>query len=117
MDRARQTSNEPGQLSHKTVADMSDEQLLELFLSMPAASRDQQFIDTARAAEMAGVSRRTIQIWAECRLIRALRIGKRYRVSLVTLREYLRTELSARPQSGETSKRLKGNGSHASAQE
>lgn len=73
---------------------MTDEELLDLFLRMPIRIRDQQFIDTAKAAEIAGVTQRTIQIWIECRLIRAIRIRKRYRVNRDTLIDYLKRQLA-----------------------
>jgi excisionase family DNA binding protein len=64
-------------------------ELLNLYLATPHKQREEQFVSTARAAEIAGVSRRTIQSWIDCGDLSAIRIGKTYRVSLDSLREFL----------------------------
>jgi excisionase family DNA binding protein len=66
------------------------ESLLELFLRLSVTERGAEFVGTDRAAELLGVSRRTIQLWIELGVIRAVRIGKRYEVSLSSVRDYLR---------------------------
>ena len=65
-------------------------ELLDLYLAAPVKQREEQFLGTARAAEIAGVSQRTIQFWIDSGALPAIRIGKNYRVSLDSLREYLR---------------------------
>jgi excisionase family DNA binding protein len=63
--------------------------LVDLYLSAPTKQRDEQFVSTARAAEIAGLSQRTIQFWIDSGALLAIRIGKNYRVSRDSLREYL----------------------------
>ncbi len=63
--------------------------LLQLYLATPRRQRGEQFVSTARAAEVAGVSRRTIQSWIDCGDLSAIRIGKRYKVSRDSFREFL----------------------------
>lgn len=64
-------------------------ELLNLYLATPQKQRDEQFVSTARAAEIAGVSRRTIQLWIDCGDLSAIRIRKCYRVSRASFREFL----------------------------
>ncbi len=63
--------------------------LLDLYLATPNKQRDEQFLSTADAAEIAGISQRTIQFWIDSGALSAIRIGKNYRVSRDSLREYL----------------------------
>jgi excisionase family DNA binding protein len=65
------------------------EALVDSFFSLSPRERQIQFATTSRAAEIAGVSRRTIQLWIEVGAIQAVRVGKRYQVSLFSLRSYL----------------------------
>lgn len=65
--------------------------LLDLYLSLPKKQRDKQFAGTLRAAEIAGVAQRTIQLWVECGMIRAVCVGRKYQVNLDSLWEYLRS--------------------------
>jgi excisionase family DNA binding protein len=64
-------------------------QLLELYLSTPSNQRDKKFVSTSRAAELAGVCNRTIQIWIDQGDLSAIRVGRNYKVSLDSLREYM----------------------------
>ncbi|HMB53825.1 MAG TPA: helix-turn-helix domain-containing protein [Thermoanaerobaculia bacterium] len=64
-------------------------ELIDAYLELPPPVRERRFLDTARAAELVGVSRRTIQLWIDCGAIRALRVGRRHMVLLSTLRSYL----------------------------
>lgn len=64
---------------------------LDLYLSLPKKQRDEQFAGTLRAAEMAGLSQRTIQLWIECGKIRAVCVGRKYQVNLDSLLEHLRS--------------------------
>jgi excisionase family DNA binding protein len=64
--------------------------MLDLYLATPDKQRDEQFVSTARAAEIAGLSQRTIEFWIDSGALFAIRIGKNYRVSRDSLREYLR---------------------------
>ena len=63
--------------------------LLDLYLATPNKQRDEQFLSTACAAEIAGLSQRTIQFWIDSGALSAIRIGKNFRVSRDSLREYL----------------------------
>jgi excisionase family DNA binding protein len=68
-------------------------ELLNLYLVSTYEQREKHFADTSRAAEIAGVSRRTIQLWIEIGMLPALRIGRNYKVSVDSLCEYLRSQL------------------------
>jgi excisionase family DNA binding protein len=67
----------------------SKDDLLKLFLSLPRPERLDRFADTARTAEIVGMSRRTIQLWIELGQIRAVRVGKKYQVHLDSVHGYL----------------------------
>jgi excisionase family DNA binding protein len=73
--------------------DPSHAELLTLYLAATVKQREAHFADTARAAEIAGLSRRTIQLWIDIGLLQALRIGRNYRVSLDSLRGYLESQI------------------------
>ncbi|MEK6288513.1 MAG: helix-turn-helix domain-containing protein [Acidobacteriota bacterium] len=64
-------------------------ELLDLYLATPGKQREEQFVSTARAAEIAGLSQRTIQVWIDSGALPAIRIGKNYRVRRVSLHQYL----------------------------
>ena len=64
--------------------------LLLTYLSLPINDRKKRFATTAYAADITGLSRRTIQLWIEIGAIDAVHIGKRYEVDINSLIEYLR---------------------------
>jgi excisionase family DNA binding protein len=68
--------------------------LLQVYLSCSRKERIQRFIDTRSAAELTGLSRRTIQWWIELGLIEAVRIGRRYQIDRSSLLSYLSTASS-----------------------
>jgi excisionase family DNA binding protein len=68
-----------------------EEDLLDLYLSLPAKLRIERFADTAHAAQVVGLSVRTIQLWIETGSVRAITVGKKYQVDLESLREHLRS--------------------------
>lgn len=74
----------------------TDTELLNLYLSSPPAHREKMFISTAQAAEITGVSMRTIQLWIESGAVRAIVIGRRYRILVQSLRGYLERQVSKR---------------------
>jgi excisionase family DNA binding protein len=74
----------------------TDEELLDLYLSLPNDQREKRFADTRRAATMTGLSVRTIQFWIESGSVRAIVVGKKYRADLDSVREYLKRQLSNR---------------------
>lgn len=65
------------------------EDLLNLFLSLPPKQRLHRFADTARAAEITGLTQRTIQMWIEFGSIRAVHVGRKYQIDLDSLKSYL----------------------------
>jgi excisionase family DNA binding protein len=71
------------------IAHSTNGELLNLYLSLPRESREKMFITTAHAAEITGVSMRTIQLWIECGAVRAIAVGRKYRIVLESLRDYL----------------------------
>jgi len=73
------------------VETLAAEDLLSLYLSLPEEKRQQKFANTSEAARMVGLSRRTIQLWIEGGLIAATKIGRKYQVSLDSLRAYLKS--------------------------
>jgi excisionase family DNA binding protein len=72
------------------VAGFTDHELLEQYLALSNENRDQKFPNTEYAAKMVGLSRRTIQFWVETGAVQAVFIGRKYRVSIDSLREYLK---------------------------
>ena len=71
----------------------NSELLLEYYLSLPKNRRDQEFAETSRAAEIAGLSQRTIQLWIEMGAIRAIFVGGKYKILLESMKTYLKTRL------------------------
>ncbi len=69
---------------------MIEEELLEYYLALDDKRRARQFADTARVAHFVGLSQRTIQLWIEIGLIRAVRIGRKYQVDLQSVKAHLR---------------------------
>ncbi|HYO12365.1 MAG TPA: helix-turn-helix domain-containing protein [Thermoanaerobaculia bacterium] len=78
------------------IANLTDTDLLRLYLSLPPALREEVFINTAQAAEITGVSMRTIQLWIESGTVRAIVIGRKYRIVLESLRAHLESQMSKR---------------------
>lgn len=74
-------------------SESSSEILLEYYLSLPTQRRDQEFAETSRAAEITGLSQRTIQLWIELGAIRAIFIGGKYKILLESMKTYLKTRL------------------------
>jgi excisionase family DNA binding protein len=78
-----------GKRSQNPYAQVGDDELLRLYLTLSPTERDQRFVDTARAAQIVGLSRRTIQLWVEIGSIRALPIGRKYKVDLNSIKDFL----------------------------
>jgi excisionase family DNA binding protein len=78
------------------ITHLKEAELLNLYLSLPPGARERAFLSTAQAAEITGVSIRTIQLWIESGVIRALVIGRKYRVVLESLRAHLESQLDQR---------------------
>jgi excisionase family DNA binding protein len=77
----------------ETSTEPTDEQLLEVYLDLPKKERENRFADTAHAAEMVGLSQRTIQLWIEIGLIRAILLGGKYMICLNSLKDYLKSRI------------------------
>jgi excisionase family DNA binding protein len=78
------------------TSSLTDVELLSLYISLPPGRRENIFISTAEAAKITGLSTRTIQLWIECGALRAIVIGRKYRIVLESLREHLRTQMNKR---------------------
>lgn len=81
-------------LSPTLMADASDQELLDFYLSMPPEKRVERFADTARVATITGLGQRTIQFWIEIGVIRAVLIGRKYHVCLHSLTHYLKSRMA-----------------------
>jgi excisionase family DNA binding protein len=77
-------------IGQEEVAGFTDHELLDQYLALSNENRAQKFPDTEYAAKIVGLSRRTIQFWVETGAVRAVCIGRKYRVSIDSLREYLK---------------------------
>ena len=82
-----------------TEGNFTDSDLLKLYLAASAQERTKLFADTGRAADLTGLSRRTIQFWVETGAVRAIAIGRRYEVYLPNLTWYLETRMEAKHRS------------------
>jgi excisionase family DNA binding protein len=82
-------------LPQDTGGSMTSEGLLELYLTLPHKQREQRFADTARAAELTGLTQRTIQLWIEFGAINAIPIGRKYKIDLDSLKLYLRSRVDS----------------------
>ena len=78
------------------IASITDTELLNLYLSLTSAPRDRAFITTAQAAKITGVSMRTIQLWIESGAVRAIVIGRKYRIVLESLKAHLASQMNQR---------------------
>ena len=90
-DRPRPYYGPPEAERQGVVETLAADDLLSLYLSLPEGKRRQKFANTSEAAGMVGLSRRTIQMWIEGGLIAAIKIGRKYQVSLDSLRAYLKS--------------------------
>ena len=75
------------------IANLTNTELLSIYLSLPPARRERIFIGTAYAAEITGVSMRTIQLWIESGAVRAIVIGRKYRIVLESLKSHLESRM------------------------
>lgn len=83
-------------VSPAVLTNLSDTDLLTLYLSLPPESREKAFINTAEAAKLTGVSIRTIQLWIESGAVRALVIGSKYKIVIPSLRAHLERKMNRR---------------------
>jgi excisionase family DNA binding protein len=89
-------SSMPDTVAPAEISHLTEEELLSLYLSLSPALREQAFIGTAQAAEITGVSMRTIQLWIESGAVRAIVIGRKYRVVLESLKAHLEGQINKR---------------------
>lgn len=68
---------------------LTGEELLSLFLSLSPQQRRLRFADTYRAAQLTGLTQRTIQMWIEFGSIGAVHVGRKYQIDLESLKSYL----------------------------
>ncbi|MEJ2077648.1 MAG: helix-turn-helix domain-containing protein [Acidobacteriota bacterium] len=68
---------------------VGEERLLADYLQCPVSERRRRFLDTLSAAQLTGLSRRTIQWWVECGLVAAVMIGRRYQIEKGSLLSHL----------------------------
>lgn len=73
--------------------ELSNEELLDLYLSLPPKQREERFVCTRCVADLTSLSIRTIQFWIETGVIRAVLIGKNYRVDLDSVRAHLKRQI------------------------
>jgi len=73
----------------ETAINNKSEDLLQRYLSLPANEREREFLSTSRAAKHVGVSSRTIQLWVEGGRVKAIPIGRKYKVHLGSLLAYI----------------------------
>jgi excisionase family DNA binding protein len=64
--------------------------LVDVFLSLSPAERSRDFLCTRDAAQWCGLSRRTVIDWIDDGSVQAIRFGKKYFVSLDSLRRKVR---------------------------
>ena len=86
-----------GESDNDSDSDSDSNDLLDMYLTLPHKQREQRFADTASAARITGLTQRTIQLWIEFGAIRAIPIGRKYKIDLESLKAYLksRVELQA----------------------
>lgn len=89
MNQKSRLNDAPRGFAQSGPARVPESELVQLYLTMPRTQRDKRFAGTARAAERAGLSRRTIQFWIETGAIQAIPVGRKYKVDLDSLKDYL----------------------------
>ena len=72
-----------------STARSNNRKLLQLYLGLTKKSRALQFVTTARASKITGLSQRTIQFWVQVGHVDALFIGRKWLVCVKSLVEYL----------------------------
>jgi len=75
--------------------------LVNLWLSLPEAKREELFAETAAAAQLAEVAPRTMRTWIDAGQVECFRVGKSYRIYLPSLRDYLNERASCWSADGE----------------
>ena len=71
---------------------ISQEELLQLFLTSRGKKRAEEFIVVTEAAEMAGCSRDALLKWINEGKVRAVKVSGKFRIWQPTLRQHLRQE-------------------------
>jgi excisionase family DNA binding protein len=94
----------------EALIDDNREYLPEHYLSLPEDQREQKFPTTERAAQLTGMSRRTIQYWVEREDNEAIFVGKICRVRLDSLVTYLKSRVNGQKHRAESDKRKRRQG-------
>jgi excisionase family DNA binding protein len=71
----------------------TNDDLWRQYIALPTGQREQVFLSTARAAKRVGVSSRTIQLWIEGGKIKAIAVGRKYKVHFGSLLAYIETHI------------------------
>jgi excisionase family DNA binding protein len=88
----RRTPQMPSSIATEE-SDSDSNELLNVYLTLPHKQREQRFADTASAARITGLTQRTIQLWIEFGAIRAIPIGRKYKIDLESLTAYLKSRI------------------------
>ena len=75
----------------QVIVDITVEELLDRYIGLSENQREEEFLTTERAAEIAGMSQRTIQLWVDAGDLRAIFLGRKCRVHRASLMAYLKT--------------------------
>ncbi len=78
-----------GQMNREEMLSAEELEWLNLYWAMREKERKVHFAHTLDAAEKPGVARRTIQFWAWCGEIPAVRIGGKLKIHVESLKSYL----------------------------
>ena len=78
----------------KEADNSRSEHLLQLYLSLPAERREQEFPGTTRAAKLVGVPPRTIQFWIETGKVAAISVGRKYKVHFESLLACIKSHMN-----------------------
>ena len=74
--------------THGPQSGATSSDLLAFYFSLSPEQRKSAFASTARAAEIAGLSQRTIQFWVQIGAVRAIHVGKKYQVDVRSLLQH-----------------------------
>jgi len=73
---------------------LSQEALLDLWISSTKTERLRLFCDSKTASELVGISQRAVRFWIESGQISAIRIGKKYQIYAQSLKKSLLVQIS-----------------------
>lgn len=85
----RGASSEP---NDKVKDELYEEYLIDLYFSLSKEKRNDRFVSTSDAADIVGISQRTVQDWISWGKIAAVKVGKKYLVDIESLRLYIKSQ-------------------------